>query len=112
MAGAAASARARQKRRAYARVEPNGYGFVPFSMKSYGRLGLPAIKLLHEFGEEAARPGGVARASFVAGALREISVGLVRGNFFCYQASAGMLARSSGASFRPGLAVPTDACVE
>jgi hypothetical protein len=54
----------------------------------------------------------VLRASLVAGALREISIGLIQEKFFCYQASPGMLSRSSGASFRPGLAVPTYACVE
>jgi hypothetical protein len=78
-AGAAASHRDRQKRTAYARVEPNGYNFVPFSVESYGRLGQPAMALLHSLGDEAAGPGGVSRASFVAGALRELSVGLVSG---------------------------------
>jgi hypothetical protein len=68
-AGAAASSQDQQKRRSYARVETNGYGFVPFSVESYGRLGLPAMKLLHELVDEAARLGGVMRASFVAGAL-------------------------------------------
>jgi hypothetical protein len=38
-AGAAASHRDQQKRTAYARVEPNGYGFVPFSVETYGRIG-------------------------------------------------------------------------
>jgi hypothetical protein len=46
------------------------------------------------------------------GALRELSVGLYRGNFLSYRASVGMLARSSGASFRAGMRVPTDECVE
>jgi hypothetical protein len=107
-AGAAASHRDRQKQTAYARVEPNGYSFVPFSVESYGRLGQPAMALLHSLGDEAAGPGGVSRASFVAGALRELSKGLIRGNFLLYRASVGMLARSSGSSFRAGLSVPTD----
>jgi hypothetical protein len=42
-AGAATSHRDRQKQTAYARVEPNGYSFVPFSVESYGRLGQPAL---------------------------------------------------------------------
>jgi hypothetical protein len=66
-AGAGAVARDQQKLRAYARVEPNGYGFVPFSMESYGRLSLPALKLLHELGDEAAGPGGVTRTFFYRG---------------------------------------------
>jgi hypothetical protein len=102
-AGAAASHRDQLKRTAYARVEPHGYGFVPFSVETYSRLGQPAMKLLHLLGDEAAGPGGVTRASFVNGALREQSVGLCRGNFFAYRTSVGMLARSSGASFRAGM---------
>jgi hypothetical protein len=106
-AGAAASHRNRQKQTAYARVEPNGFSFVPFSVESYGRLGQPAMKLLHLLGDETAGPGGVLPASFVAGALRELSVGLIRGNFLLYCASVGMLAGSSESSFRAGSSVPT-----
>jgi hypothetical protein len=75
-AGAAVTRREQQKRATYSRVEPNGFPFVPFSVESYGRIGQPAMKLLHALGDEAAGPGGVTRASFVAGGLREISVGL------------------------------------
>jgi hypothetical protein len=77
----AASQRDRQKRTAYARVEPNGYSFVPFSVVSYGRLGHPAMKLLQLLGDEAVGPGGVLRSVFVAGALWKLSTGLLRGNF-------------------------------
>jgi hypothetical protein len=66
------------------------------------------MKLLHTLGEEAAGPGGVSRASLVEGALRELSVGLVRSNYFLYRESVGVLAWSSGACFRPGLARPTN----
>jgi hypothetical protein len=112
-AGAAASHRDQQKRTAYARLESNGYEFVPAFVESYGRLSQPAMKLLHTLGEEAAGPGGILRASFVEGALRELGVGLVRANYFLYQASVGMLARASGACFRPGLARPMDdACAD
>jgi hypothetical protein len=64
------------------------------------------MKLLHELGDEATGPGGVTRASFGAGALREISVGLVREKFYLLSGIRLMLARSSSASFRPGLAWP------
>jgi hypothetical protein len=70
------------------------------------------MKLLHSLGDEAAGPGGVTRAPFLNGALRELSVGLCRGNFFAYRASIGMLARCSGARVRAGMRVPTDECVE
>jgi hypothetical protein len=69
------------------------------------------MKLLHLLGDEAA-PGGVTRASFVNGALRELSLGLCRGNFFAYRAFVGMLARSSRASVRACMRVPTDECVK
>jgi hypothetical protein len=39
------------------------------------------MKLLHFLGDKAAGSGGVTWASFVNGALRELSVGLCRGNF-------------------------------
>jgi hypothetical protein len=70
------------------------------------------MTLLHLLGGEAAGPGGVTRAQFVHGALRELSVGLCRGNFLAYRASVGKLARSSGASCQAGLSVPTDECME
>jgi hypothetical protein len=109
-AGAAASHRDQQERTTYARLEPYCYEFVPASVDSYWRLSQPAMKLLHTLGKEAAGPGGVSPAPFVEGALRGLSVGLVRGNYFLYRASVGMLAKSSGACFRPGLARPTDDC--
>jgi hypothetical protein len=68
--------------------------------------------LLHQLGDEAAGPGGMTRASFVAGTLRELNVGLCRGNFLMYRASGGMFARVSGRGFRAGLAVPTDEAIE
>jgi hypothetical protein len=40
------------------------------------------MKLLHPLGDEAASPGGVGRASFVAGASRGLSIGLCRGELF------------------------------
>jgi hypothetical protein len=78
-------------------------------METYGRLGQPAMKLLHDLGEKAAGLRGVSRSSFVAGALRELSVGLCRGNFLAYRASLGALVRSSGSAFRPGLSCPPTA---
>jgi hypothetical protein len=59
-AGAAAAQRDQQKRTARARVEASGYSFVPFTVKTYRRLGQSAI--LHLLGDEAIGPNGVARA--------------------------------------------------
>jgi hypothetical protein len=47
-AGAAVSARDQQTWRAYVRVEPYGYGCMPFSVKSYGHLGPAEMQLLHD----------------------------------------------------------------
>jgi hypothetical protein len=110
--GAAAARRDHQKRTAYAGVEPNGYAFVPFSVESYGRIGQPAMKLLHQLRDKAASPGGITRASFVAGTLRELSVGLCRGTFVMYRASGGMFVQVDGRGFGAGLAVPTDEAIE
>jgi hypothetical protein len=66
------------------------------------------MKLPHALGGVAAGPGRADGASFVAGALREFSIGLCRGNFFMYRACLGMLAKSSGTGFPAGMHVPTD----
>jgi hypothetical protein len=97
-----------QKRVAYGRVEPHEYLFVPFSVDMYGRLGQPVMELLHKLGDEADGPGGILRASFVAGALGELSLGLFVGIFFMLCASVGMLARVRGTGFRARTDVPAD----
>jgi hypothetical protein len=104
MAEVAPAIRARQRRVAYSRVELNRYTFefVPFSMKNYGRLGQPAMALLNQSWDKATGTGGVSWASFVAGALREISIELCRGNFLLYRGSLGGVARASGLT-HPGL---------
>jgi hypothetical protein len=106
-ADASAARRDQQKRATYSRVEPNGYPFVPFSVESYGRIGQPAMKLLHALGDEAAGPGRVKRASF-PGALQETRIGLCRGNFFMYRVCLGMIAKASWTGFQAGMRVPTD----
>jgi hypothetical protein len=80
-AEATASHRDQQKRTGYARVEQHSYGFVPFSVETNGRLGQQAMRLLHLLGYQASGPGGVTWASFVNGALRELSVCPLRVNF-------------------------------
>jgi hypothetical protein len=72
-AGAASSHRDQRKRTAYARVEPHGYGFVPFSVETYGRLGQPAMKLLHSLGAPEMRlpAQGVSRGHHLLMALCE-----------------------------------------
>jgi hypothetical protein len=109
--GAAAARRDREKRRTYGQLEPNGYPLIPFSIETYGRLGKPAISFLGQLGlsleaKEAGRM--VSKSGFVAAAIRELSVGLCRGNYQMYGASLGLLAGVSGRGFREGAAHPTE----
>jgi hypothetical protein len=60
------------------------------------------MKLLHTLGEEAAGHGAVSRASFIEDALRELSVGLLRGNCDRYQAAVGMIVQHASVPAWPG----------
>jgi hypothetical protein len=104
-----ASHQERQKQTGYAWGDPDGFSFVPLAVEPYGRLDQPAMKHLHLLGDEAAGPGGVSRASFMAGTLQELGVGLIRGDSLLYHASVGVLAWSRGTSLWAALIVPADA---
>jgi hypothetical protein len=93
--------------KAFAHVELSGNSLVPFTEDTYGCLGQPAMRLLHIL-ENGAAGGCVTRAPFAAGALRELSVGLLKGGFFMYPACVGMFASLSWTGFRPGMVVPRD----
>jgi hypothetical protein len=81
-------------------------------VESYGRLGKPALDLLGMLGEEAEGAGRQCRkAQFVSWTLRELSVGLCKGNFHMCRASLGLLAGATGRGFRPGAAVPMEELV-
>jgi hypothetical protein len=100
------------KRARYSRVEPNGYPFIPFTIESYGHLGVPAMTLLHDLGNEAASPGtSCTRASFVAGTLRELSAGLCRFNCAMYRASTVFRAHVTGRPFHTGMVSPSEEVV-
>jgi hypothetical protein len=90
----AAARRDTTKRAAYNALEPNGYDFIPFPVESYGRLGKPALALLSRFGEEVCSSGPIWKGAFLAGALRELSVGLCRGNATMYCVCLGQLVRT------------------
>jgi hypothetical protein len=59
--------------------------------------------------EEAGR--GVSKSGFVATAIRELSVGLCRGNCYTYRAAWGLLAQVTGHGFCAGADRPTDEVV-
>jgi hypothetical protein len=57
-------------------------------VESYGRLGKDAIDLLGRLGKEVEEAGrGVSKSGFVASAIRELSVGLCRGNYYMDRAA-------------------------
>jgi hypothetical protein len=66
------------------------------------------MRLLHSSGDKSAGLDGIIQASFVAGAMRELSLGLRGGISLFYRASVGMFAQVSGTGIRPGMDTPTD----
>jgi hypothetical protein len=105
-AGSAAAERDRAKRSLYETADPHGYAFCPISIETFGRLGKPAMELLNTLAETAA-DGGVLKETFVTTALRELSVGLCRGNAVLYKRGLKTMARVSGTAFQEGMLVPT-----
>ncbi len=105
--GAAAANRDVHKRARYELSNPDGYAFRPLSIESYGHLGKPAMELLNTLASTAAEGGTVRKDHFVSNALRELSVGLCRGNAEVYRRSMTALARASGNAFRAGMTVAT-----
>jgi hypothetical protein len=83
--GFAAAASVASKRRAY-RQESSALPFMPMTVKSFGRLGAPALTLLGDMADQAVQAGGpgLSRAAFVSGALRELDhdhcVGCIHGS--------------------------------
>jgi hypothetical protein len=70
------------------------------------------MKSLHDLDDEARSPGThFTRATFVAGALCEQSVGLCCDNGAMYRARAGSLVCVTGQSFRTGMVCPSDEVV-
>ena len=105
-AGSAAALRDRQKRTRYQQAFPGGYAFMPLSMESYGRMGKPAMELLNTLATQACASGAFTKGDFVGSALRELSVGLCKGNGVMYRAGLKVLARCSGSAFISGAMVP------
>ena len=75
---------------------------VPLSTQTFGRLGKPAMELINKPAECASAGGILFEDGFVVNALRELSVGLCRGNCVLYKRSLDTLARVSGNAFRAG----------
>jgi hypothetical protein len=105
--GSAAAARDQLKRARYQSDDPAAYAFQPLSVETYGRMGKPAMQMLNTLASAAVNAGVQLKGDFVTNALRELSVGLCRGNSVLYRRSLYVLARASGIAFRAGMDVPS-----
>jgi hypothetical protein len=83
--------------------------FVPMSVESFGRLGAPALTLLGVLANQAVQAGGpgLSLATFVSGALRELSVALCRGNASLCRSGTYVATRAAGRTPMRGLARPS-----
>ena len=75
-------------------------------METIGRLGKLAMELIKKLAAVAAAGGAVEKGAYMAGALRQLSVGLCRNKGVLYRGSLGILARA-GSAFMAGMTVPT-----
>ena len=105
--GSAAAVRDHAKRAQYENSDPLRCACVPLSTETFGRLGKPAMALQNKLAERASASGVVFKDDVVGNALRELSVGLCRGNFVLCKCSLYALARVSGTAFRAGADIPT-----
>ena len=106
-AGAAAEKRDKEKARTYRNADPMGYNFIPLSTESFGRHGRPAMAFLKKLADYAASSGTVDAADFITNSLRELSVGLCRGNAALYRRGMSAMARVTGRVMCPGDDRPT-----
>ena len=84
-----------------------GYAFVPLSLETFCGLSKPAMALFKELAENPHASGVVFKEGFVVNTLRELSVGLCRGNCVLYNRSLQALARVSGIAVHAGADIPT-----
>ena len=89
-----AAVRDHAKRAQYENSDLLGYVFVQLSTETFNRLGKPAMALINDL-------AGCA-SSVVSNILRELSVGLCRGNCVLYLRSLYALAHMSGNAFLAG----------
>ena len=95
------------KRNRYQNDDPNGYAFVPLSVETYGRMGKPAMEFLNTLATIASTEGSVDKDLFMTNALKELSIGLCRGNGVMYRRGVTALARVTGTALMMGLPVAT-----
>ena len=89
----------------YTFIDPDGYAFIPLSAESCDWLGETAVRLLNTLAATAAA-SGIVKDTLVANVLRELSIGLCRGNGALYRCDLGAMARASRIAFQAGMIVP------
>jgi hypothetical protein len=87
----------RSKRCAYRQMS-SALHFVPMLVESFGRFGALALTLLGDLADKVVQAGrpGLSRATFIAGALRELSVARCRCNASLCRSGAHVTMRASG----------------
>jgi hypothetical protein len=84
-----------------------GFTFVPAFVETYGYLGKPFMRFLNHRSEAVAyRTVGMSKGSFLASALRELSVALIRSQGHVYRSCAELVARTPGRQLVAGPEVP------
>ena len=107
--GSAAAARGASKVAAFEALGANGgYDFKPLIVETFGRLGKPAMSLLSRLADIAAEGGKVTKEVFVANTLKEMSVGLCRGNGAMLAAGRKVLVNVTGRDVQRGALQPTE----
>ena len=82
--GGAENVRGAAKTGKYTSADHNSHAFIPLSPESYGTLGKPSMRLLNTLATTAGTDG-VVKDTFIANALRELSIGLCRGSGALYR---------------------------
>ena len=86
-----------------------GYTLIPASVETYSYLGKPLIRYLNTLSELAAARGpAVTKVSFLAGAHRELIVGLIKRQGSVHRGWTNLLARAAGRQVSPGAEVPCE----
>jgi hypothetical protein len=111
-AGAAASARDAANSSKYGGGgQVAGCTFAPLSIESYGCLGWRAMQFLRTLADAAASSAtaglDITTSSFVTGALRELSVALVKRNEVVYREALLVYATAGNTAASAGATVPT-----
>ena len=97
-----------RKHAAFASHRVQGLTFKAFAIETYGYVDAEAMSFLRAVSQAAATTGHVTYGAFLAGAHREISVALCKGNYGIFHSGVQHYTRASGHARLEGLQVPSD----